>query len=278
MVPTRLRTAVTRSVIGVVTILFIIGLFVVLAPSLHTAAPAGKVPTDADDTLDEEDGAALDASAPLPHTSSPSDAQAAERARQRLALLLREDGLSSFNPSTMASLDLMAAPIDFALFGGVEDLLAACESCGLLMFDESEFQSAGPGYRAGMGYGLASGAPAGGSSGGAGGGASGGSGGGGGSSFSGGGAAETKGPASLQAPGGGPNNPNTDQPNNPNTDVVVHASVIAPPDGTSDDGGDRGPDNGPNEPVRVPEPSTLLLAGLGLSGLMATRRSAKREV
>src|SRR6185503_17559990 len=82
---------------------------------------------------------------------------------------------------------------------------------------------------------------------------------------------------------GGNGNNNTNQPNgtNPHGDEHSQGEIHS----NSGDNPSVGPGGGPAgpslnvlsvEPISVPEPSTLLLAGFGLSGLMASRRLTNR--
>ncbi len=82
---------------------------------------------------------------------------------------------------------------------------------------------------------------------------------------------------------GGNGNNNTDQANgtNPHRDEHSQGEIHS----SSGDNPSVGPSGGPagpssngssEEPISVPEPSTLLLAGFGLSGLMASRRLTLR--
>jgi hypothetical protein len=83
---------------------------------------------------------------------------------------------------------------------------------------------------------------------------------------------------------GGNGNNNTDQPNDANVHGNEHSQgeSHSSSDDTPSDGPGRGPaglsSNGSSEKptASVPEPSTLLLAGLGLSGLMASRRLTQK--
>jgi hypothetical protein len=78
---------------------------------------------------------------------------------------------------------------------------------------------------------------------------------------------------------GGNGNGNTDQPNDTNLHGNEH-SQGALDSSSGDNPSDRpgaGPSNDSSEkPISVPEPSTLLLAGFGLSGLIVSRRLTHR--
>jgi len=272
------RSVRVRVALGLAIVAALLAMFVLLAPSFHTLTPPGDSAPGAG-VVEEPAGAGVDAAVTHPHTSSTSQVQSQERATRQLASLLRNGGLLAPDGFAMLDVDLSSAPLDgfseFTLFGGVEDLFAGCESCpGLPTLDVPELQLAGMGYmgvpwgpfRGGSGHGGSASS------------ASGFAGGSGGSSSLGGSSApEWKGPPPvLGAPspsdssgdddhgGDSTGNSNSDHPSNTHEYAgEIHSTLSTATDGT------------PQLPVQVPEPSTLFLAGLGLSGLAATRLNRK---
>ncbi|HLG54848.1 MAG TPA: PEP-CTERM sorting domain-containing protein [Vicinamibacterales bacterium] len=289
----RFRIALIRCALGLAALGGVAALFLAYH-YLHSSSPSGDAVADVANAAIEEP-VAPDAGTGVTgsHTSNPPTGQTDERARQALASLLAAGNQGS-DLSAYDGLNLPSEPAEqvdeFLIFGGFEDLVAGCESCGpWATFDVPELQLAGMGFIAtpgasGMFGRLPSGRDGGGASGGSGGsgGASGGSGGDGPEMK------VTPSPTSTSLPPGGSvgddqDDEDTDEdpvqtPNNNGPSDEIHQTSNGPSDETPNDGEPGSDPNGdPERPVSVPEPSTLLLAGFGLSGLAATRRWSRRS-
>ena len=282
----RRRTAVKRGAFAVAIAIVFVAL--IAAPQVfHTSTPPGAPASEIADVAETSPDAGADVAMTLPRPSGLSTAAVA-RAEHWLDALATVRG-PDVDLSEMPDLDLWLAQIpgtrDQGLFSGVDDLFAGYDSYVDQPIDVPEMQLAryyphGPsagGFAGGFRRGSA---------------ASGNAGGGGGSAPNAQGNSSQLNPSSLggntgdggnRNNNGGNGNNNTDQPNgtNPHGDEhsrgEIHSSSGDNPS-VGPGGGPAGPSsNGSSEkPVSVPEPSTLLLAGVGLSGLMASRRLTHR--
>ena len=282
----RRRTAVKRGAFAVAIAIVLVALLAapqVFHTSTRPGAPVSKI---ADVTEPSPDaGADVAMTRPRPSGLSTSVVARAAHSLDALAIIPGSDvGLSE-----ISDLDLWLAQIpgisDQDVFSGVDGLFAGCDSCVDQLIDVPEMQLArynpiGPsagGFAGGSRRGSA---------------ASGNDGDGGGAGLNAKGNSSQLNPSS---PGGntgdggngnnngGNGNNNTDKPNgtNPHGDEhsqgEIHSSSGDNPS-VGHGGGAAGPSsNGSSEePISVPEPSTLLLTGFGLSGLMASRRLTHR--
>jgi hypothetical protein len=282
----RRRTAVKRGAFAVAIAIVLVAL--IAAPQVfHTATPPSAPASEIADVTETSPGAGADVAMTRPRPSGLSTAAVA-RAGHSLDALASVHG-PEVDLSEMPDLDLWVALIPGTsvqdLFSGVDDLFAGCDSCVDQPIDVPEMLLARHyplGFSAGgFAGGFGSGSPA-----------SGNAGGGGGPELNAPGNSSQLNPSS---PGGntgdggngnnngGNGNNNTDQPNgtNPHGDEHSQGEIHSSSGDNPSDGPVGGPaglaSNGSSEePISVPEPSTLLLAGFGLSGLMASRRLTQR--
>jgi len=283
----RRRTAVKKGAFAVAIAIVFAALLA--APQVfHTSTPPSAPASEIADVTETSPDAGADVALTLPRPSGLSTAVVARAGHSLDALTL--DALAivrgpDVDPSEMPDLDLWSAQIpgtsDQDLFSGVDGLFAGCDSCVDQPIDVPEMQLAryfplGPsagGFAGGSRRGSA---------------ASGNAGVGGGPGLNTNGNSSQSNPSSTAANTGdggngnnkgGNGNNNTDQPNgtNPHGDEHSQGEIHS----SSGDNPSAGPGGGPagpsstgssEEPISVPEPSTLLLAGFGLSGLMASRR------
>jgi hypothetical protein len=282
----RRRTAVKRSAFAVAIAIVFAAL--IAAPQVfHTSTPSRAPASEIADVTETSPDTGADVAMTLPQPSGLSTALVA-RAGHSLDALASVRG-PDVDLSEMPDLDLYLTQIpgtsDQDLFSGVDGLFAGCDSCVDQPIDVPEMQLARYyplGFSAG---GFALGSRRGSA-------ASGNAGGGGGPGLNANGNSSQLNPSS---PGGntgdggngnnngGNGNNITDQPNgtNPHGDEHSQGEIHS----SSGDNPSVGPGGGPagpssnrssEEPISVPEPSTLLLAGFGLSGLMASRRLTHR--
>ena len=282
----RRRTAVKRGAFAVAIAIVFAAL--IAAPQVfHTSTPPGAPASEIADVTETSPDAGADVAVTLPRPSGLSTAAVA-RAGHSLDALASVRG-PDFDLSEMPDLVLWLAQIpgtsDQDLFSGVDGLFAGCDSCVDQPIDVPEMQLAryyplGPsagGFAGGSRRGSAASGNAG---------------------VGGGPGLNAKGNSSQLNPSspagntgdggngnnnGGNGNNNTHQPNgtNPHGDEhsqgEIHSSSGDNPSVVFG-GGPAGPSsNGSSEePISVPEPWTLLLTGVGLSGLMASRRLTHR--
>lgn len=282
----RRRTAVKRGAFAVAIAIVFAAL--IAAPRVfHTSTRPSAPASEFADVTETSPDAGADVAVTLPRPSGPSTAAVALAGHSLDALA--SVGGPDVDLSEMPDLALWLAQIpgtsDQDLFSGVDGLLAGCDSCVDQPIDVSEMQLAryyplGPSlivFAGGSRRGSAD---------------SGNAGGGGGPGLNATGDSSQLNPSS---PGGntgdggngnnngGNGNNNTDQPNgtNPHRDEHSQGEIHSSSGDNRSDGPRGGPawrsSNGSSEePVSVPEPSTLLLAAVGLSGLMASRRLTHR--
>jgi PEP-CTERM motif len=286
----RRRTAVKRGAFAVAIAIVFAAL--IAAPQVfHTSTPPSAPASEIADVTETSPDAAADVAMTLPRPSGLSTAAVARAGHSldALATVLGPDVDLFERPD----LDLLLAQIpgtsDQDLFSGVDGLFAGCVSCVDQPIDVPEMQLARY-YPLGPSAGGFAGGFAGGSRRGSG--ASGSAGVGGGPGLNANGNSSQlnpSSPAGNTGDGGNGNNKggngnnNSDQTNGTNThrdehsQGEIHSSSGDNPS-VGPGGGPAGPSsNGSSEaPIRVPEPSTLLLAGFGLSGLMASRRLTHR--
>jgi PEP-CTERM motif len=281
----RRRTAVKRGAFAVAIAIVFVAL--IAAPQVfHTSTPSSAPASEIADVAETSPDAGADVAVTLPRPSGLSTAAVARAGHSldELASVLEPE----VDLSEMPDLDLWLAQIpgtrDQDLFSGVDDLLAGYDSYVDQPIDVPEMQLAryyphGPsagGFAGGFRRGSA---------------ASGNAGGGGGSAPNAQGNSSQLNPSSFGGNtgdggngnnNGGNGNNNTNQPNgtNPHADEHSQGEIHSssgdnPSDGP---GGPAGPSsNGLSEElISVPEPSTLLLACFGLSGLMASKRLTHR--
>jgi hypothetical protein len=282
----RRRTAVKRGAFAV-AIAIVFAALLAAPQFFHTSTPPGAPASEIADVTETSPEAGADVATTLPRSSGLSTAAVA-RARHSLDTLASVRG-PDVDLSEMPDSDFWVAQIlettDQDLFSGVDGLFAGSDSGVDQPIDVPEMQLArynplGPsagGFAGGSRRGSA---------------ASGDAGVGGGPGLNANGNSSQLNPSSPAANTndggngnnkGGNGNNNTDQPNgtNPHGDEhsqgEIHSSSGDNPS-VGSGGGPAGPSsNGSSEePIRVPEPSTLLLAGFGLSGLMASRRLTLR--
>ena len=282
----RRRTAVKRGAFAVAIAIVFVAL--IAAPQVfHTSAPPSAPASEIADVTETSPDAGADVARTLPRPSGLSTAVVA-RAGHSLDALASVGG-PDVDLSEMPDLDLWLVQIpgtsDQNLFSGVDGLFAGCDSCVDQPIDVPEMQLAryfplGP-WAGGFAGGSRRGSAASGNA-----------------DVGGGPGLDAKGNSSqsnLSSPGGnsgdggngnnngGNGNNITDQPNgtNPHGDEHSQGEIHS----SSGDNPSVGPVGGPaglssngssEEPISVPEPSTLLLAGFGLSGLMASRRLTHR--
>jgi PEP-CTERM motif len=294
LLSSRRRTAVKRGAFAVAIAIVFVAL--IAAPQVfHTSTPPSAPASEIADVAETSPDAGADVAVTLPRPSGLSTAAVA-RAGHSLDVLASVHE-PDVDLSEMPDLDLWLAQIpgtsDQHLFSGVDGLFAGYDSYVDQPIDVPEMQ-------------LARYFPIGSSAGGFGGGsrrgsaASGNAGGGGGSAPNAQGNSSQLNPSS---PGGnignggngnnnggngnnntnGGNGNNTNQPNGTNPHGDEHSQgEIHSSSGDNQSVGLGGGPAGPSsigsseEPISVPEPSTLLLAGFGLSGLMASRRLTHR--
>jgi hypothetical protein len=280
----RRRTAVKRGAFAVAIAIVFAAL--IAAPQVfHTSTPPRTPASEIADVTETSPDAGADVAMTVPRPSAVSTAVVA-RAGHSLDALASVRG-PDIDLSEMPDLGLGLAQIpgtsDQDLFSGVDGLFAGCDSCVDQPIDAPEMQlaryySLGPlagGFAGGSRRGSA---------------ASGNADGGGGTGLNAKGNSSQLNPSS---PGGntgdgghgnnnGGGNNNIDQPNgtNPHRDEHSQGEIhsIAGDNPSVGPGRRVGPfSNGSSEePISVPEPSTLLLTGFGLSGLMASRRLTHR--
>ena len=282
----RRRTAVKRGAFAVAIAIVFVAL--IAAPQVfHTSTPPGAPASEIADVAETSPDAGADVAVTLPRPSGLSTAAVARAGHSLdvLASLLEPE----VDLSEMPDLDLWLAQIpgthDQDLFSGVDDLFAGYDSYVDQSIDVPEMQLARY-FPIGASAGGFVGSSRRGSA------ASGNAGGGGGSAPNAQGNSSQLNPPSLGGNtgdggngnnNGGNGNNNTHQPNgtNPHGDQhsqgEIHSSSGDNPS-VGPGGGAAGPfSNGSSEvPISVPEPSTLLLTGFGLSGLMASRRLTHR--
>ena len=291
----RRRNAVKRGAFAVAIAIVFAAL--IAAPQVfHTSTPPRAPASEIADVTETSPDAGADVAKTVPRPSSLSTAVVARTGQSldALASVLVPDVNLSEMPdllSEMPDLDLGLAQIpgtsDQDLFSGVDGLFAGCDSnsCVDQPIDVPEMQLAryhplGPsagGFAGGSRRGSA---------------ASGNAGGGGGPGLNANGNSSQLNPSSLGGNtgdggngnnNGGNGNNNIDQPNgtNPHRDEHSQGEIHS----SSGDNPSVGPGGGPvgpssigssEEPISVPEPSTLLLSGFGLSGLTAFRRLTHR--
>jgi len=282
----RRRTAVKRGAFAVAIAIVFVALLA--APQLfHTSTPPSAPASEIAKVTETSPDAGADVAMTLPRPSALSTAIVARAGHSLDALASVHE--PDVDLSEMSDLDLWVAQIpgtsDQDLFSGVDGLFAGCDSCVDQPIDVPEMQLAryfplGPsagGFAGGSRRGSA---------------ASGNAGVGGGPGLNTNGNSSQSNPSSTAANTGdgangnnkgGNGNNNTDQPNgtNPHGDEHSQGEIHS----SSGDNPSAGPGGGPagpssigssEEPISVPEPSTLLLAGFGLSGLMASRRLTHR--
>jgi len=291
----RRRTAVKRGAFAVAIAIVFAAL--IAAPQVfHTSTPPRAPASQIADVTETSPDAGADVAKTVPRPSGLSTAVVA-RAGQSFDALAIVLGLD-VDLSEMPDLDLGLAQIpgtsDQDLFSGVDGLFAGCDSnsCVDQPIDVPEMQLAryyplGPstgGFAGGSRRGSA---------------ASGDAGGGGGPGVN---ANGNSSQLNSSSPGGntgdggngnnnggngnnngGNGNNNIDQPNGTNPHGDEHSQgEIHSSSGNNPSGGPGGGPIAPSsigsseEPISVPEPSTLLLSGFGLSGLMAFRRLTHR--
>ena len=285
----RRRTAVKRGAFAVAIAIVFAAL--IAAPQVFpTSTPPRAPASEIADVTETSPDAGADVAKTVPRPSGLSTAVVARAGHSldALASVLEPD----VDLSEMPDLDLGLAQIPGTsvqdLFSGVDGLFAGCDSnsCVDQPIDVPEMQLAryhplGPsvgGFAGGSRRGSA---------------ASGDAGGGGGPGLN---AKGNSSQLNSSSPGGntgdggngnnngGNSNNNIDQPNgtNPHGDEHSQGEIHS----SSGDNPLVGPGGGPvgpssnrssEEPISVPEPSTLLLAGFGLGGLMASRRLTHRS-
>ncbi len=281
----RRRPAVKRGAFAIALVIVFAAL--IAAPQVfHTSTPPSAPASEIADVTETSPDAGAGVAMTLPRPSGLSTA-AVERAGYSF------DALASVrwpdvDLSEMPDLDLWLAQIpgtsDEDLFSGVDGLFAGCDSCLDQPIDVPEML-------------LASYYPLGPSVGGFAGGSRRGSAASGNASDGGGPGLNANGNSSQLKPSsaggntgdggngnnnGGNGNNNTDPPNgtNPHGDEHSQGEIHSSSRDNASDGpggGPAWPSNGSSEqPISVPEPSTLLLAGFGLSALMASRRLTHR--
>jgi hypothetical protein len=284
----RRRTAVKRGAFAVAIAIVFVAL--IAAPQIfHTATPPRAPASEIADVTETSPDTGADVAMTLPQPSGLSTALVARAGRSLDALA--SVGGPDVDLSEMPDLDLYLTQIpgtsDQDLFSGVDGLFSGVD--GLFGVDQpidvpemqlARYYPLGPsagGFAGGSRRGSA---------------ASGNAGSGGGPELNANGISSQLNPSS---PGG-----NTGDGGNGNNNGGNGNNIIDQPNGTNPHGdehsqgeihfssGDNpsvGPGGGPagpssngssEEPISVPEPSTLLLAGFGLSGLMASRRLTHR--
>jgi hypothetical protein len=275
----RRRTAVKRGAFAVAIAIVFVAL--IAAPQVfHTSTPLSAPASEIADVTETSPDAGADVAMTLPRPSPLSTAVVA-RAGHSLDALVSVRG-PDVDLSEMPDLDLWLVQIpgtsDQDLFSGVDGLFD--QSIGVPEMQLARYYPLGPsagGFAGGSRRGSA---------------ASGNAGVGGGPGLNTNGNSSQSNPSSTAANTGdggngnnkgGNGNNNTDQPNGTNPNGVEHSQGEI--HSSSGDNPSVGPGGGPagpssngssEEPISVPEPSTLLLAGFGLSGLMASRRLTHR--
>lgn len=277
----RRRTAVKRGTFAVAIAIVFVAL--IAAPQIfHTATPPRASASEIADVTEPSPDTGADVAMTLPRPSGLSTALVA-RAGHSLDALASVGG-PDVDLSEMPDLDLYLTQIpgtsDQDLFSGVDGLFGVDQPIDVPEMQLARYYPLGP-SAVGFGGGSRRGSAA-----------SGNAGSGGGPGLNANGHSSQLNPSS---PGGntgdggngnhngGNGNNITDQPNgtNPHGDEHSQGEIHF----SSGDNPSVGPGGGPagpssngssEEPISVPEPSTLLLAGFGLSGLMASRQLTHR--
>jgi hypothetical protein len=275
----RLRSLYVTCGLGLVSLGVLLALLLLLPRVLHTATQPDTASADQVEPTANEN-AVESATSSTPSASQLAKKLSEERIATLLAALEESGELSVLDPVSGYELDLLSRPLDeideLDSLDDAEGLLAGLNVGGLGHMPLRELETrmaftpmpwSGPRF---------AGAPS--MGGGGGGGASGPSGGGGpntaasSSSPNGsGGSNPPQSPGDSKKPND-PNQPNTPGPNRPGPEND-EPPYDGPPTITEQPptGGD------PNEPVTVPEPTTLVLMGIGLSGVFAMGRNTRQR-